>query len=64
MKKIYLLLLFLSIGLSSVFANGVERTYTNVQAGGLSTQISNDNVDPLTITKLTLTGQLNGTDFR
>ena len=64
MKKFYLLLLSLSMGLSSVFADGVERTYTNVTAGSLSTRISNDNVDPLTITKLTLTGNLNGTDLR
>ena len=35
MKKFYLLLLSLSMGLSSVFADGVERTYTDVPAGGL-----------------------------
>ena len=64
MKKFYLLLLSLSMGLSSVFADGVERTYTNVTAGSLSTRISNDNVDPLTITDLTITGNLNGTDLR
>ena len=52
------------MGLSNVFADGVERTYTNITAGDLSTQISKDNIDPLTITKLTLTGQLNGTDLR
>ena len=52
------------MGLSSVFADGVERTYTNITAGSLSTRISNDNVDPLTITDLTITGNLNGTDFR
>ena len=33
-------------------------------AGTLSDLISDDDVDPLTITKLTLTGQLNGTDLR
>ena len=64
MKKFYLLLLSLSMGLSSVFADGVVRTYTNVTAGSLSTRISNDNVDPLTITDLTITGNLNGTDLR
>ena len=64
MKKFYLLLLSLSMGLSNVFADGVERTYTNITAGSLSTRISNDNVDPLTITDLTITGNLNGTDLR
>ena len=64
MKKIYLLLLSLSMGLSSVCADGIERTYTNVPAGGLLSLIMEDEVDPFTITKLTLTGQLNGTDLR
>ena len=64
MKKFYLLLLSLSMGLSSVFADGVERTYTDVPAGGLLPLIIEDEVDPLTITDLTITGQLNGTDLR
>ena len=64
MKKFYLLLLSLSMGLSSVFADGVERTYTDVPAGGLLPLIIEDEVDPLTITDLTMTGQLNGTDLR
>ena len=61
MKKFYLLLLSLSMGLSSVFADGVERTYKDVPAGGLLPLIIEDEVDPLTITDLTITGQLNGT---
>ena len=40
------------------------RTVNVATAGTLSDLISNDDVDPLTITKLTLTGQLNGTDLR
>ena len=64
MKKFYLLLLSLSMGLSSVFADGVERTYTNITAGSLSDLISEADLDPFTITELTITGKLNGTDFR
>ena len=40
------------------------RTVNVATAGTLSDLISNDDVDPLTITDLTITGQLNGTDLR
>jgi len=64
MKKIYLLLFFLCMGLSSVFADDVEKTYNVSTAGDLSDIISADDVDAFTITKLTLSGQLNGDDLR
>ena len=40
------------------------RTVNVATAGTLSDLMSNDDVDPLTITDLTITGQLNGTDLR
>ena len=63
MKKIYLLLLFLSIGLPSVFADDIKRTYTDVPAGGLLPIIMEDGVEEFEITDLTLTGELNGEDL-
>ena len=52
------------MGLSSVFADDVEKTYNVSTAGDLSDIISADDVDAFTITKLTLSGQLNGDDLR
>ena len=47
-----------------VFADGVEKSYNVTDAGGLKSLIEADNIDSLSITKLTLTGNLNGADLR
>jgi hypothetical protein len=61
MKKFVLLFLMSLCSTLFVFADGVEKTYDVATAGTLDSLLD---VDKLTITKLTLTGSLNGTDLR
>ena len=64
MKKSLLLLLMSLCSIMFVFADGVEKSYNVTDAGGLKSLIEADNIDSLSITKLTLTGNLNGADLR
>ena len=60
-KKVLLFAICLLMAHLGVNAQ-TEKTIENVTAGQLSTLITND--EKFTITDLTITGQLNGTDFR